>query len=90
LGLYHCNSCTEGNYNSLAPIQLFIGDKIFEMPVDSYIKRIDDEKCQLLLHPYETDFGNESKWVMGAEFLNKYYSIFDIENNRIGLIEAKL
>jgi hypothetical protein len=27
---------------------------------------------------------------MGAEFLNKYYSIFDIENNRIGLIEAKL
>jgi len=27
---------------------------------------------------------------MGAEFLNKYYSIFDIENKRIGLIEAKI
>ena len=28
-------------------------------------------------------------WIVGDQFLQSYYSIFDFENKRIGLIEAK-
>lgn len=93
LGLYQCSQCHDGNFKSLAPIQLSIGGKYFEMPVDSYIKRMEGEdnedKCQLLLHPYETSYGSDSKWVLGAQFLQKYYSIYDFQRRRIGLVEAK-
>ena len=89
LGLYRCTSCSNGNYKSLAPIQLLIDNKFYEMPVESYLKRIDDDTCELLLHPYETSYGSDSKWVMGISFLQHYYSIFDFKNKRIGLIPAK-
>lgn len=29
-----------------------------------------------------------AKWIVGDQFLQNYYSIFDFENKRIGLIEA--
>ena len=66
LGLYQCD-CEKGSYESLQPLQLFIGGKYFDMPVSSYIERNDDEgKCKLLLHPYDTSYGSDSKWVLGA------------------------
>jgi len=77
LGLYQCSSCGDGNYKSLTPIQLMIDNKFYELPVESYIKRLDDDRCELLLHPYETSYGGDSKWVMGVQFLQNYYSIFD-------------
>ena len=70
LGLYKCSGCTEGNFSSLKPIELFIGGKYFDLPVSSYIGKPDEnDKCNLLLHPYDTSFGGDSKWVVGAEFL---------------------
>lgn len=89
LGLYRCSSCSNGNYNSLAPIQLLIENKFYEMPVSSYLKRIDEETCELLLHPYDSSYGSDSKWVMGVSFLQPYYSIYDYKSKRIGLIKAK-
>ena len=55
------------------------------MPVKSYFSRDDQNgECKLLLHPY-----TDSKWVVGAEFLQNYYSIYDFKNKKIGLIESK-
>ena len=89
LSLYKCSGCTDGNLKSLKPIELFIGGKYFEIPVESYIRSIGEEQCNLLLHPYDTSFGSDSKWVVGAEFLQNYYSIYDYNQKRIGLIEAR-
>lgn len=89
LGLYRCSACSNGNYNSLAPIQLLINNKFYEMPVESYIKRLDEDNCELLLHPYETSYGSDSKWVMGVSFLQNYYSIYDYKQKKIGLVLAK-
>ena len=29
-------------------------------------------------------------WVMGLTFFHNYYTVFDVENKRIGLAESKL
>lgn len=90
LGLYVCDGCGDSSYKSLPPLELFIGGKYFEMPVSSYIKKDDTSgECKLLLHPYDTSVGSDSKWVLGAEFLQNYYSIYDFKQRRIGLIESK-
>jgi len=71
LGLYTCE-CSQESYGSLKPIQLFIGGQYFDMPVESYIERHSSEEgpeCKLLLHPYDTSYGSDSKWVLGAQFL---------------------
>ena len=87
LGLYQCE-CSQGSYNSLQPLQLFIGGQYFDMSVSSYIQKMpdDDSKCKLLLHPYDSSYGSDSKWVLGAQFLQNYYSIYDFEKHRIGLV----
>ena len=69
LSLYECSNCSDSNFSSLKPIELFIGGKYFDLPVSSYIKKTGDDECKLLLHPYDTSVGSDSKWVVGAEFL---------------------
>jgi len=63
------------------------------MPVESYIERKSTQEegpqCKLLLHPYDTSYGSDSKWVLGAQFLQNYYSIYDFSKRRIGLIKSK-
>lgn len=89
LRLYQC-SCD--NIESLAPLQLFIGKNFFELPVSHYIQKIPDAEernCKLLLHPYDTSFGSDNKWVLGVQFLQQFYSIFDFENHRIGLVASR-
>ena len=90
LELYKCD-CDAGSYSSLKPIQLLIGGQYFDMPVESYVERkqTDTEQCKLLLHPYDDSYGSDSKWVLGAQFLQNYYSIYDFKNHRIGLIQSK-
>jgi len=41
-------------------------------------------KCNLLIRP-ETNV-NSTFWLMGDSFLRAYYSIYDMENARIGLV----
>ena len=70
LELYKCQ-CQSESMKSLPPLQLFIGGQYFDMPVSNYIKIEDEENdiCKLLLHPYDTSFGSDSKWVLGVQFL---------------------
>lgn len=86
---YKC-SCDQGSLSSLPPIQLYIGSKFFDLPASNYIGwDANSEKCKLLLNPFNTGFANENKWVLGVEFLQQYYSIFDFENHRIGLVDSR-
>jgi hypothetical protein len=49
----------------------------------------DDNKCKLLMHPYDISMTATYKWVVGIQFLQNFYSIFDVQNKKVGLIEAK-
>ena len=47
--------------------------------------------CQLLLNPNDMQIGaryGENYWIMGDQFMQRYYSIFDSTYGRVGLIES--
>ena len=43
-------------------------------------------KCTILVKPEIQNNKTQSVWLMGDPFLRTYYSIYDMENNRIGLV----
>ena len=66
-----------------------------EMPFHAYMKLDGGAPNQawLTLSPSD-DIGivgnnKEEYWVMGAQFLQNYYSIFDFKTKRIGFVESK-
>lgn len=48
-------------------------------------------KCQLMLNPNDMQIGaryGESYWIMGDQFLQNYYTIYDVEKGQVGLIQS--
>ena len=72
--------------------------KIFKMPPQAYMmpqldKRTGQLACHLLFTPWDfRGIGSKQKgedyWVLGAQFLKNYYSIYDFENKKVGLVES--
>jgi hypothetical protein len=66
------------------------------MPKESYMmhkKKGDQEGCFLLVSPWKfAGMGAKSEkeeyWVLGAQFLQNYYSMYDFKDHKIGLVES--
>ena len=67
-----------------------------QMPKEAYMMyraNATDEMCFLLLSPWEfAGLGAKNKdeeyWVLGAQFLQNYYSIYNFAEGKIGLVES--
>ena len=91
--------CECPDYNSLPSIQMTFKDrdsgntKDFSLPKESYMEKEGGNGCRTLrLTPSSEHFGRSdsaSYWVLGAIFLQNYYSIYDFKNNQIGLVESR-
>lgn len=88
LDLYECG-CPDEQYANLKPLETQVSGKTVSLPVGAYLKKKTDApgKCTLLMHPFDVSTGVESKWVMGDQFMQNFYSIFDYKQKRIGLVE---
>ena len=91
LDMYAC-PCTKKEYKKLKPLELKINGHFFSLPVNAWMSydesRGEKKQCKILMHPYDISMTATYKWVVGIQFLQNFYSIFDYENKRIGLIEA--
>lgn len=88
--MYECN-CTKKDFDKFDKLQLNIGGKEFSMPVESWASFDGNEEkpCKLLMHPYDISMTATYKWVVGVQFMQQLYSIFDIQNKKVGLVLAK-
>jgi len=95
--------CDAESYAKLPDLKFnFVKDesmkqKTVHMPKESYMmykKQGDMEGCFLLMTPWKWQgMGdknpNAEYWVLGAQFLHNYYTIYDFEKHQIGLVESK-
>ena len=104
IDLMECD-CTKDQFKKLKPLQLNIAGKAFNMPVEAWMsfeekQRIEQDEsdavnlpqpknCRLLMYPYDISMTATYKWVLGVQFLQNFYTIYDPEKKRIGLVESK-
>lgn len=61
------------------------------MPREVYMKDKGNGSCKLMLNPSDMQIGahiGETQWVMGDQFMQAFYTIFDHEKRRVGIIES--
>lgn len=67
---------------SLPVVKFVIGGTNFTLEPNDYIVNIDD-KCVSSFITMGTDF-----WILGDVFIGRYYTVFDVGNNRLGFASA--
>lgn len=82
----YCNC--EGEQDPTFPIMTIqLGDKIFELESEHYL--IYDEAKQMCLVAMLGEVGGQGNyWLLGDSFLRGFYSIYDVGNQRVGLVAA--
>ena len=63
----------------------------FSMPRETYMKDKGNGSCKLMLNPSDMQIGahiGETQWVMGDQFMQAFYTIFDHDKRRVGLIQS--
>ena len=58
-------------------------DTRYEIPAQSYIMPQSNEECIVELHKMDEEYWNI--YIFGLTFMENYYSVYDMENNRVGL-----
>ena len=104
IDLMECD-CTHDQYQKLRPLQLNVAGKLFNMPVEAWMSFEEKERiiqddsdpvnlpqpknCKLLMYPYDISMTATYKWVLGVQFLQNFYTIYDPAGKRVGLVESK-
>lgn len=92
------SDCTCKDYSSLPALKMTLfankedkNGKEFSMPREVYMKDKGNNNCKLMLNPSDMQIGahiGETQWVMGDQFMQAFYTIFDHEKRRVGIIES--
>ncbi|CAG9863992.1 unnamed protein product [Phyllotreta striolata] len=74
--------------SSLPDIDFVLNGKTFTLKGEDYILKYNDGEGIVCLSGFEGSDQSDF-WILGDVFIGKYYTQFDLENNRVGFAELK-
>ncbi|XP_030377714.1 lysosomal aspartic protease-like [Scaptodrosophila lebanonensis] len=81
------------NITSELPVIKFVfGDKTFQLQGTDYILRLTEmgkSICFSRFMGFDMPYPRETIWLLGNIFIRKYYTLFDMSNQRVGFADAK-
>ena len=79
--------CTAEEHKTVPDIHFHINGDDYLIPRESWLERVDASgKCVLkFMHG-----PNKEYWILGLNFFNSYYTVFDYENQQIGFARSKM
>lgn len=80
--------CSDEQYKSYPSIDVKIDERLYTLGPQNYIDRTIDI-CSFKVMTSQMS-GDSAFWIMGLTFFQNYYTVFDLENQRIGIAESKL
>lgn len=76
------------NLDSLPELGFIIGEKILTLSPTQYVEKF-GKSCSVALMKLDVPPPNGPLFVFGIPFLQKYYSVYDQDNSRVGFAVAK-
>ena len=93
-GLLECHCGLRGGPQDFPSLQVAFtpadplqGLKYYQLLPDDYISKV-GLTCQFKLNRIPST-SKTAKWVLGATFLQKHYSVFDLEQKSIGIVQSR-
>lgn len=87
---YRCN-CAEHKESELPTIQVYLKTgkgravgQFFDIKPQDYLSIKHDKSCNILLRPTQM-----KQWFIGDQFIQQFYTIYDVSKRQIGLIPSK-
>eukprot|EP00347_Sterkiella_histriomuscorum_P014563 403360402 len=78
--------CTPENIENFPDIKIQLGNNLYTMPKESYIQK-SGGKCYFQIMSMAFPEG-QGFWILGDNFLQNYYTIFDLGQNKVGFVGA--
>ena len=73
----------------LPDITITIGGTPFTLTSQQYVQNVGDNTCISSFVPMSlSDVNGSPLWILGNAFLNRFYTAFDYDNNRVGFAPA--
>mmetsp|Transcript_106946 Transcript_106946/g.312752 ORF Transcript_106946/g.312752 Transcript_106946/m.312752 type:complete len:430 (-) Transcript_106946:73-1362(-) len=77
------------NYNNLPKLGFIIGGRILSLDPRDYVDNVGDRYCDVSLMNLDVPPPKGPLFVFGIPFLQKYYSVYDHANNKVGFAVAR-
>lgn len=75
--------CTLSEQQSIPDIEFDIGGKTYSIPRDKWFERSGNQCVIKFMHGPHKDY-----WILGLNFFENYYTVFDYEQMRIGFADS--
>lgn len=82
--------CT--GYSKEDKLEFLIGEDKFELSIDEYVSKSGEGSklsCSAYIMPMDVPAPHGPAWILGEIFMQKYYTVFDRDGDRIGFAKAK-